>query len=257
VQVTFRKYTIAYAVAVRYVSVGQAAVTEGENMSKMSIGTIRRIAEQKCFMLDDTIRLREPFSKIVSYNAQLLINQGVIHRNDDATVTITEIGRKLLDRELPDQTVLRALRFAPMKMLGDVSLPGRVRRVTIEQLEHEGYVKVDGAVVTLTEKGKLRIAGDVVQNPLSAKTIFHVLRAMPANMVGEKTVPGNIRKDTIHRMMRLGLIQMDDFEISLTPAGESRLGKRRLVFSVPAHMVDRVNQAVAGVLENDHDRHHE
>lgn len=226
-------------------------------MSKMSIGTIRRIAEQQCFMLDDTIRLKAQFSKIVSYNAQSLIDQRIIHRNDDATVTITEIGRKLLDRKLPDQTVLRALRFAPMKMLGDTSLPGRVRRVTVEQLEHEGYVQIDGAVVTLTEKGRLRIARDFIENPLSAKTIFHVLRAMPTNMVGERTVPGNIRKDTIHRVMRLGLIQMDDFEISLTPAGERRLGKRagmtRLVFSVPESKLAAFNAAVAGVLENDHD----
>lgn len=229
-------------------------------MSKMSIGTIRRIAEQTCFMLDDTIRLKDQFSKIVSYNAQSLIDQRIIHRNDDATVTITDIGRKLLDRKLPDQTVVRALRFAPMKMLGDVSIPGRVRRVTVEQLEHEGYVQIDGAVVTLTEKGMSRISRDVAETPLTAKTIFHVLRAMPTNMVGEKTVPGNIRKDTIHRVMRLGLIKMDDFEISLTPAGEDRLGKRagmtRLVFSVPSRKVAAVNAAVAGVLENDHDRHH-
>lgn len=222
-------------------------------MSKMSIGTIRRIAEQPCFMLDDTIRLKAQFSKIVSYNAQSLIDQQIIHRGDDATVTITETGRKLLNRKLPHQTVVRALRFAPMKMLGDVSVPGRVRRVTVEQLEHEGYVQIDGATVTLTEKGRLRI----VENPISTKTIFHVLRAMPANMVGEKTVPGNIRKDTIHRMMRLGLIQMNGSEISLTPAGEDRLGKRtgmtRLVFSVPGSKVDAVNAAVAGVLKNDRD----
>jgi ribosomal protein S19E (S16A) len=229
-------------------------------MSKLSVGTIRRIAEQKCFMLDDTIRLKKPFSKIVSYNAQSLIDQGVIHRNNDATVTITEIGRKLLERKLPDQTVLRALRFAPMKMLGDISLPGRVRRVTVEQLEHEGYVHIDGALVTLTEKGEARIARSTSESQLSAKTIFHVLRAMPTNMIGEKTMPGNIRKDTIHRVMCLGLIQMDGFEITLTEAGLRRLlpnPTERLVFSVPSHMVGKVNQAVTGVLLNDNHRHHE
>lgn len=230
---------------------------QGEHMSKMSIGTIRRIAEQPCFMLDDTIRLKERFSKIVSYGAQSLIDRRIIYRNDDATVTITDVGRKLLDRKLPDQTVLRALRFAPMKMFGDVSVPGKVRRVTVEQLEHEGYVQIDGAVVTLTEKGRLRIAGNVVEIPLSAKTIFNVLRAMPAIMVGEKTVPGGIRKSTIHRVMRLGLIGMDDFEIFLTEAGRNRLSKgattHRLVFSVPQSKVAAFNAAVAEVLGNDDD----
>jgi hypothetical protein len=62
-----------------------------------------------------------------------------------------------------------------------------------------------------------------------------------------------IRLATVRQCVELGLLRWNaNGGVDLVPSE-----KIRLVYDVPAHMVDKVNQAVAGVLENDNHRHHE
>lgn len=183
---------VAYSQGMGYVSVGQAVLTEGENMT-ISVSVIRKISEGGCMMMNDwrkSIRQRANINALVFMDGQQLLDRGIIVRHDDATVSLTDYGVKMLDRRIP------------------------------------------------------------------AKTIFKVLRCAPMRMVGNSTRPGMVRRTTIDEMIRMGLVQSDGIEITLTEAGLCRLlpdPTQRLVFSVPSRKVAAVNAAVAGVLENDHD----
>jgi hypothetical protein len=163
----------------------------------ISVSVIRKISEGGCMMMSDwrkSIRQRANINALVFMDGQQLLNMDIIIRHDDATVSLTEHGYKLLDRSLPAKTIFKVLRCAPMRMVGNSTRPGMVRRTTIDEMIRMGLIKSDGIEITLTEAGLCRL--------------------LP---------------DPIHR----------------------------LVFSVPSSKLEAVNAAVAGVLENDHDRHHE
>lgn len=116
-------------------------------------------------------------------------------------------------------------------------------------------IRHNDATVSLTDYGV-----SLLDRSIPAKTIFKVLRLAPMRMVRNSTRPGMIRRTTIDEMIRMGLIQSDGIEITLTEAGLCRLlpdPKHRLVFSVPQSKLAAFNAAVAEVLGNDNNRHHE
>lgn len=97
----------------------------------------------------------------VAISGIALLQAGVVFRADDGKITLTADGVNLLNRKTSTATLLQVLRalaqHEKLLLVCNKTYPVKFRRMTIEQMEVEGFVQINGSVVTLTEMGRMRI----------------------------------------------------------------------------------------------------
>lgn len=100
-------------------------------------------------------------TKPMLVNIKELLRHEIVWIDNYNFLRLTPRGMALLERRTSTSTllyVLRSLRHrGSLFLVGDMTRPDKYRRQTIEQMENEGFVKVENAIVTITPLGEARL----------------------------------------------------------------------------------------------------